>query len=523
LKLVKKSLHQLLGAEYIDAILAGVKLFGELDQEQAQRLACDEVNFMPAEFIAKMDGLLAKVGAQAVPAVKYANAGAATAAFRKASNFNASPVSGMGYLRLGEDGRLYLTAKSEHYHAPVGHNFPGYKLIDHAKALGITNATHNNSRGYITRLLERELVRTVNGIEKDDTAALEAVIDSKQPHVLNRVINLETGSLACEAGIKMMLARFYHLDKHAPQPEYTGRTPVFFVMADHEGGGKANYHGTTVLAQTMRDLWPGFSDKMSEAGILKVCPVSINNFDDFKAKFEQYNKPPFKAAGFIHEIIMMNYGGIKLQKEFLQNVYTLCHANDTPTMCDEIQSCMWYPGMYLFREYGLHPDFVVIGKGFPGGQYAASRIITTYAMDNLNLFGALVTNGQEELAALAYLITMAFAQENESYIRETGEYYESRLKDLAAKYPSLIERIEGKGYLSSIFFYDPDKVLKFTGLLNAGGIDISSQTYKAMCPPAALTKPPIIATKIMLDYLINKMEEALENILGGKCENSFSH
>ncbi len=515
LKLMKKSLQQLLGTEYIDAVLAGTELFGELDKEQTRRLACDEVDFMPAEFIAKMDGLLEKVGTQVIPKVRFSNAGAATEAFKKASNFNASPVGGMGYLRLGEDGRLYLTAKSEHYHAPVGHNFPGYKLIEHAKALGITNATHNNARGYITRLLERELVRTVNGIKKDDIKSLDEVINSKQLHVLNRVINLETGSLACEAGIKMMLARFYKLDDHAPEPEYAGRTPVFFVMADHEGGGKANYHGTTVLAQTMRDLWPGFSEKMNRAGIMKVCPVSINNFEDFKAKFEEYNKPPFKAAGFIHEIIMMNYGGIKLQKEFLQNIYALCHANDTPTMCDEIQSCMWYPGMYLFREYGLNPDFVVIGKGFPGGQYAASRIITTDAMDNLNLFGALVTNGQEELAALAYLITMEFAQDNEATIRETGDYYESRLKGLAKKYPSLIERIEGQGHLSSIFFFDPDKVLKFTGFLNAGCIDISSQTYKAMCPPAALTKPPIIATKAMLDYLIDKMDEALEKIAGG--------
>ena len=511
LKQLKKSLQQLLGAEYIDAVLAGAELFGELDKDEAQRLAFDEVDFIPAEFIAKMDGLLQKVGTLVMPAVKFSNTGAATEAFKKASNFNASPVGGMGYLRLGEDGRLYLTAKSEHYHAPVGHNFPGYKLIENAKALGITNATHNNARGYITRLLERELVRTVNGIQKEDTKALDEAIDSKRAHVLNRVINLETGSLACEAGIKMMLARFYKLDEHSPEPKYADRTPVVFVVADHEGGGKANYHGTTMIAQTMRDLWPGFSEKMSEAGILKVCPVSINNYEDFKAKFEQYNKPPFKAAGFIHEIIMMNYGGIKLQKDFLQNAYALCHANDTPTMCDEIQSCMWYPGMYLFREYGLNPDFVVIGKGFPGGQYAASRIITTYEMDNLNLFGALVTNGQEELAALAYLITMEFAQENEEYIRETGDYYESRLKALAEKYPSLIERIEGKGHLSSIFFFNPDKVLKFTGILNAGCIDISSQTYKAMCPPAALTKPPIIATKVMLDYLINIMDQALNS------------
>jgi len=212
---------------------------------------------------------------------------------------------------------------------------------------------------------------------------------------------------------------------------------------------------------------------------------------------------------------MMNYGGIRLQKDFLKQAYALCHENDTPVMCDEIQSCMWYPGMVLFREYGLDPDLVVIGKGFPGGQYAASRIITTAEMDCLSLFGALVTNGQEELASLAYLITMEFARENAEHIRETGAYYESKLKGLAEKYPSLIERIEGKGHLSGIFFFEADKVILFTRNLNKGCIDISTQTYKAKCPPAALTKPPIIATKAMIDFLIGKMDKALNIISEG--------
>jgi len=68
-------------------------------------------------------------------------------------------------------------------------------------------------------------------------------------------------------------------------------------MADHEGGGKANYHGTTVLAQTMRDLWPGFSEKMSEAGIMKVCPVSINNFEDSKRNLNSITNRRLKPPG----------------------------------------------------------------------------------------------------------------------------------------------------------------------------------------------------------------------------------
>ena len=509
---VKLSLIQLLGASYMNAVIAGATSLSGLSPEEAERLANDEVEFLPEEYISHANRLLAHVGKPFVQAMESPLDGAPTNAFRNATNTKASPIGGLGYLRLGEDGRLYLAAKSEHYHTPLGHNFPGYRLIDNARALGITNATHNNTRGYITRLLERELVRTINGLRPEETDGLDTVLASQEPHVLNRVINLETGTLACEAGIKMMLARFYPLDETFRQPKYGDRTPVFFVMADHDGGGKANYHGTTIFAQIMRDMWPGLGEKLEQAGILKVCPVRINDWDDFRAKFEQYNKPPYKAAGFLHEIILMNYGGIKLDPQYLQQVYALCHEHDTPIMCDEIQSCMWYPPMFLFREYGLNPDFVVIGKGFPGGQYPASRIITTAAMDTLNQFGALVTNGQEELAALAYLITMKFTEANGSHIRGMGQYYEDKLRELASRYPDFIDRTEGLGHLSTIFFREAQTVTRFTKNLNESCIDISAQTYKASCPPAALTKPPTIATREMIDYVLGSMDEALRAI-----------
>ena len=51
-------------------------------------------------------------------------------------------------------------------------------------------------------------IAAANGLAPGDPA-LEGVIASRKPGVLSRVINLETGSLAVEAALKMMLARFY--------------------------------------------------------------------------------------------------------------------------------------------------------------------------------------------------------------------------------------------------------------------------------------------------------------------------
>ena len=174
-----------------------------------------------------------------------------------------------------------------------------------------------------------------------------------------------------------MLGRFYKLDNSFAVPKYEGKTPVFFVMQDIKGGKEANYHGTSIIGQTFRGLWPQYLSGAEKEGLYKVVSVAINDIGDFESKIKTYNQGQYKTAGFLHEIVLMNYGGILLTKEYVQAAHKLCAEYDTPTMVDEIQSCMWYKGMYMFRLYDLHPDFVIIGKGFPGGEYPASKVITT--------------------------------------------------------------------------------------------------------------------------------------------------
>lgn len=505
----KLSLEDILGKEYTDKLIEANDALGMVDRAEATRLATEKVDFYPEAKQKKNDELLAKVGTQIISSFNNDNDGAATAAFAHALSKDSAPVTGICCYRLGEDGRLYLTGKSEHYHTPLGHRFDGYRLIDRARALGVLNATHNNTRGYITRLCERRLVQSANGIDWNDEEATKKVIASTEHKVLNRVINLETGSLSVEAGIKMMLARFYRLSPEFPEPKYFGRVPVFFVMADNHGGKEANYHGTCVTAQTFRGLWPEFYDKAEEADLYKVVPVEINNIEDFKEKIKKYNTGKYKTAGFLHEIILMNYGGIKLTKEFLHAAYELCEEYDTPTLVDEIQSCMWYRGFFQFRLYGLKPDFVIIGKGFPGGEYPASKIIATAEYDTLNQFGALVTNGQEELASLAYLITMNFMKVVGGEVEAIGEKFEAGLKAIAARHPKTIVKAEGMQLLAALHFADVSRAADFAKEMKRHYIDASAQTYKPHCPPALLLKPPVISTEATINYILDVIEKII--------------
>ena len=507
LKNISRSLSDLLGADYMQAVVTVATEIRGMDKDEANRLANEKIEFFPDEFVAKMDELAKLTGKQIVKPFVNSEKGAPTNAFAKATSTNMAPIGGFGCTRIGEDGKANLAAKSEHYHISLGHGFPGYKLIDNARKLGILNATHNNTRGYITRLAERHIVAAANGAKSE--AEVDAILASNEPQVLNRIINLETGSLAVEAGIKMMLARFYKLDSSFDAPKYSGKVPVFLVMEDNVGGLGANYHGTTVIAQTFRGMWPEFYNKCEENEIYRVVGVKRNDIGDFSEKIKVYNTGKYKTAGFLHEIILMNYAGIRLEEAYLQEAHRLCRQTDTFTLVDEIQSCMWYDGMFLFRKYGLTPDFAVIGKGFPGGEYPASKIITTAPADSLNQFGALVTNGQEELASLAYLITMEFFGENGKEIDEMGIKLEKGIREISKKHPELLNAPEGQGHLSAIHFKNIEKAAAFTKIMNDMNVDISAQLYKPNCPPAVLLKPPAIMDDVVLEVLFQKIEEGL--------------
>ena len=172
---------------------------------------------------------------------------------------------------------------------PWGTAFRVYALIDNARRLGIPNATHNNTRGHVTRVLEQELIRIANGLPKNDRQGLQQILDSSEPQVLNRVLNLETGSLAVEAALKMMLARFYRLEQTFEAPKYHGKVPVFLVIADYNGGKEANYHGTTMLTQLYAGLWPELYTGLEKQSLMMVQPVGINDIQDFEQKLAKYD------------------------------------------------------------------------------------------------------------------------------------------------------------------------------------------------------------------------------------------
>ncbi len=492
---VKRSLAELAGTPYADAVCAARAFLTGEPVGRLQALMHEPIDFWPTAMQSRLQALLPRVGQRVVAPLQGSAKGGSTRAFTAATRVAAAPLAGFGWYRVGEDGRLYVISKSEHYHAALGHSFPGYALVERARELGIPNATHNNTRGHLTRRLEEELLAAANG---NGSGGLDCVL------------NLETGSLALEAALKLVLARFHPHAEGASAPPYRGCVPVLLVIGDDDGGRTANYHGTTVLTQALRGLWPTLGAGLEQAGLFRVRTLRPNCTADLERAFREENTGERRVAALFHEIVMMNYGARLLSEAFLQRAYALCREHDAVTVVDEIQSCAWYPGGFLFRAYGIEPDMVAVGKGFPGGEFPASRLLFRSRFDVLPQFGALVTNGQEELSSLACLVTLTWLQANGAAIAANGQLLEQNLRGLSQAFPQQLVGVDGRGHLLGLRFRDLSRGRAFVERLNEAGYDLSAQTYKATCPPVVLCKLPIIADEALIAAFTAACRAALE-------------
>ena len=87
---------------------------------------------------------------------------------------------------------------------------------------------------------------------------------------------------------------------------------------------------------------------------------------------------------------------------------------------------------------------------------------------------------------------------------------QEKIHALAEKYPQDITNVEGDGLLTALFFADAERTVEFCKAVNAAGGDISAQTYKAYCPPAALLKLPLISSEKLIGKVISIMDQVLD-------------
>ena len=254
-------------------------------------------------------------------------------------------LTGLGVFYVTEQRRLFLDCTAGHYQMTWGYSHPRLTaLVREALDAGIVWDDHSNIPGNTVKQLSVRLVEAANGRKAGGSALLD---DDK---ALNTVLlGVCTGSVAANGALKIAL-------KHH-QVVRPGATPVLIAL-------RGNYHGTDFLAQRLRGMWKEYFRGIT------VVEIEPNDTDALRETFTRHRG---RVAGIFLELVMMNREAILLDDEFVHAARALCDQADACLVIDEIQTGFWFPRCFLYHEYGILPDILIVGKGMTAGLHPLSR------------------------------------------------------------------------------------------------------------------------------------------------------
>ncbi len=380
---------------------------------------------------------------------------------------------GRGLFYLTEQRRLFLDCTSGHYQMLWGYNHPQLcAAVEEAAKAGIVWDNHSNIPQAPVKQLGHRLVTVANAEGEADP--LDTVL-----------LGVCTGSVACAAALKIQLVVY---EKRAG-----GKVPPVIVVLD------GNYHGTDMVAQCLRGMWPGLLQR------LEVVSVQPNDYEALEAAFRRYGP---RIAGFWAEPILMNREAVAVEPAFFQLARRCCDQTGALMCIDEIQTGFWQPEIFAFRALGLRPDLVIAGKGMTAGFHPLSAVIYKHRYDVLAQYDAISTNGSASLPSYLALGSMEMIQEHASRIRAIGERLEHGFRILAQDFPALVLAAQGRGYLSGLKFRHVEDALAFHRRALEAGLWTRVHAYHAD-HSTVLTKMGLLMDETVADFLLSKLRGLL--------------
>ena len=380
-------------------------------------------------------------------------------------------LAGAGMFYVTEEGRVMLDCTSGHYQMTWGYNPPELvRLMEDATRVGVVWDNHSN----IPSQPVKQLADEMTGL------AGEAGLD-------RALLGVCTGSVACSTALKIMLARYA---KDAGRVKL-GK-PAIITLA-------GNYHGTDMVAQWLRGMWPGL------VGGVEAVSVEPNDMSGLEAAFASRGR---RVAGFWAEPIMMNREAIAVSREFLLRAQGLCRENDALTAIDEIQTCCWYPETLMSMRLGLEPDMLVVGKGMTAGFHPLAGLLYRRELDILEQYDSISTNGNASLAAVVALGNLRLIAASRERMERLARMHYEGLVSLAEEFGDVAQGVNGEGFLSGLKFRRREDALGFHRAALERGLWVRAHAYHEG-HSAVLSKHALVVTEEIEGFVLGVCRELL--------------
>jgi acetylornithine aminotransferase/acetylornithine/N-succinyldiaminopimelate aminotransferase len=228
--------------------------------------------------------------------------------------------------------------------------------------------------------------------------------------------------------------------------------------------------------------------------------VAFNDVDDLKRQFDG------SVCAICLETIQ-GEGGIRpLSAEFLQTARQLCDRTGALLILDEIQCGLGRTGRYFaYQHYGIKPDIVTVAKPLAAGLPLGALLTTDRVAGGMHPGMHGTTFGGGPLACAVAIDFLRVLDRLMRHIRQTGEYFHSKLEGLKAKHECVLE-VRGMGLMLGMNLDSPDIAKAVVVELLARGILINRTQDTVL-----RFLPPYIIQRAHVDQVIRALDSALSS------------
>lgn len=275
------------------------------------------------------------------------------------------------------------------------------------------------------------------------------------------------------------------------------------------------FHGKTMGSLSML----GKADFRTPVGTLYGGPVYHVPFGDAEAVERQLDicqKVGIDIAAVLMEPIQGEAGAIVPPNDFWPRLREITRHYGVLLIADEVQTGLGRTGkLWGVDHWQVVPDILAVAKSLGGGVMPVSAFCSTeeiwQCMMYPNPFIHTTTTGGGALACAAAIASIHVTLRDRLWEQAAakGDYFIPKLKELAAKYPQIYKDITGKGLLIGQHFHSAEIGYRVAANLFKRGVLVAGTLTNAQ---TVRIEPPLVITYEQLDEVLNRLEDALEEV-----------
>jgi predicted acetylornithine/succinylornithine family transaminase len=201
-------------------------------------------------------------------------------------------------------------------------------------------------------------------------------------------------------------------------------------------------------------------------------------------------------------------GGVNIPADdYLSGLRKLCNTHNLLLILDEVQTGIARTGqMFAYQYYNIVPDVMTLAKGLGGGLPIGAMVVSEKMASLLPPGSHASTFGATPLVCSAAIAVMDYILKQDIciHVKQMGEYFITKLKGLAKKYPATISDIRGKGLMIGMALKINGAEIVNECLLNGLLINCTAGNVLRFLPPLIITKEEIDGAVNILEGVINQ-------------------